>query len=565
MNAISMKAFLHHFCNNIREDKKYCFILGAGASRSSGIPTGGELVRQWYSELHEMYEPNELDEWKTKEGISEKDLAKDYSKIFEKRYEIDPKEGFSFLEKIMENIDPSCGYSVLAQLLDTEPHKIVITTNFDSLIEDALFIYTRKRPLVVGHAALGQYIKLFSNRPIIIKIHHDLLFTPKNTVKDTNTLDQNYKNGLQTIFQYYTPLVIGYGGNDGSLMGFLEDIDTIEGGMFWFCRKGDGELNQRIQGVVEKFNGHAVEISGFDEVMLQIGNELNYERQDKKIVEIAEQRAKNYKDQFAKIIEEEATSKEGKDAVSNIFSKGEKDWLYYEVEADKEEDDDKRELIYLEGLKALPDSPELHGNYAMFLENIRKNYDEAEKYYRKALDLNPENAVNVANYAFFLNYIRKDYDNAETYYKKHFKINPCDANNASNYAGFLSDIRKDYDNAETYYKKALDLNLVNANNTGNYAKYLIAKEELDKARSIIQKSFDLSNEGQEDSLRLELWFYRYAVFFSEYPEAVENITTLLDRGIKSLGWHLDDVLAMAKKMNHPNYNGLCALEKRITS
>ena len=565
MNRMSIKTFLYHFCNNIRDDKKYCFILGSGASRSSGIPTGGELVRQWYSELREMYEPNELEEWKSKEGILEEDLAKDYSKIFDKRYKIDPKEGFSFLEKIMENIDPSCGYSVLAQILDVQPHKVVITTNFDSLIEDALFIYTKKKPLVVGHGALGQYIKLFSNRPVIIKIHHDLLLTPKNKAEDTCVLDENYKKGLTNIFQYYIPLVIGYGGNDGSLMGFLEKLDAIEGGMFWFYRECDGELNQRIQGVVEKFNGYAVSVPGFDELMVRIGNELNLDRQDKKMMKIAEQRAKKYLDQFAKITIEEITTKEGKDAVSCMVSRSEKDWLYYEIEAKKSESNDEQNLIYLEGLRALPKSAELHGNYAMFLENTRKDYDEAETYYNKAIGLDSANVVNIANYAFFLENTRKDYNKAETYYKKCVELKPSDANNASNYAGFLSDIRKDYDKAETYYKIAFDLNPVSANNAGNYAKSLIVKGELYKARQLIQKSFDLSNEGQEDDLRLELWFYRYAVFFDEYSEAVENIKALLDRGIKSLDWHLDGVLAVAKKKNHPDYDGLCALEKRITS
>ena len=230
MKEIKLKTFLSHFCENIREDKKYCFILGSGASKPSGIPTGAELVKQWMTELTDRNDADDLDSWKAEEGISTDDLAKDYSK----RFELDKKEGFAFLEKIMEGREPSCGYSVLAQILDTKLHKVVITTNFDSLTEDALFIYTRKKPLVVGHEALANYIKPFGTRPIIVKIHRDLFLTPKNTTDETSELEINFARNLTGIFQYYTPIVIGYGGNDGSLMGFLEKLDEIEGGISGF-------------------------------------------------------------------------------------------------------------------------------------------------------------------------------------------------------------------------------------------------------------------------------------------------------------------------------------------
>ncbi len=158
MKEITLKTFLYHFCNNIREDKKFCFILGSGASKPSGIPTGGELTQKWMDELAEMYDSKDLDSWKAEEGISMDDPAKDYSKIFDKRFELDKKEGFAFLEQVMDGKEPSCGYSILAQILEAKQHKIVITTNFDSLTEDALFIYTHKKPLVVGYEALAHYI-----------------------------------------------------------------------------------------------------------------------------------------------------------------------------------------------------------------------------------------------------------------------------------------------------------------------------------------------------------------------------------------------------------------------
>ena len=174
MKKLDLKTFLYHFCETIREDKKFCFILGAGASKQSGIPTGAELVEKWFKELQDMYTSKELDKWIEDKKIEKDFLAKDYSKIYDKRFEINPKAGYAFIEKIMEGKEPSCGYSVLAQILEQKNHKIIITTNFDSLTEDALFIYTKKKPIVIGHESLANFINPLGNRPVVVKIHRDL-------------------------------------------------------------------------------------------------------------------------------------------------------------------------------------------------------------------------------------------------------------------------------------------------------------------------------------------------------------------------------------------------------
>lgn len=36
--------------NTLKNGEKYCFILGAGASFKSGIPTGGTIAKKWIDE-----------------------------------------------------------------------------------------------------------------------------------------------------------------------------------------------------------------------------------------------------------------------------------------------------------------------------------------------------------------------------------------------------------------------------------------------------------------------------------------------------------------------------------
>ncbi len=503
LKRMSTKTFLSHFKRIIDESalgRRFCFIIGAGASVQSGIPSDAELVKKWLAELPEMYEDEELEKWKEEKGIKglgEGEAAKYYPQIYEKRFSIDSQEGYFYLEEIIEGKEPSFGYSVLARLLAVTDHNIVITTNFDSLVEDALFIYTNKRPLICGHEALADFISPKLRRPLIAKIHRDVLLAPKSDTEGTRILADGWKKSLAYIFKFYTPVVIGYGGNDGSLMGFLNELEPIDGGMFWCYWQPGGEPEEEILNLVMKHNGYLVPIVGFDELMLLLNDKLGYPLLHENIVVIAEKKAKNYQDQVEKIQKKLSQSQKPSDsevkaALKRTIEKQKKDWWSFELLASSESDPDKKEEIYLQGLKEFPDSAELTGNYALFQKNIKEEYVKAEELYKKALELDPQDATYTGNYALFLHEKTKDYDKAEELYKKALELDPQDATYTGNYALFLHEIRKDYDKAEKLYKKSLELDPKNAINTGNYALFLDnIRKDYDKAEELYKKSLEL--------------------------------------------------------------------------
>ena len=59
--------------HKINLNRRFCFVLGSGASKQSGIPTGGELVDQWLQELQKTYDPaiknHNLKDWATAENL----------------------------------------------------------------------------------------------------------------------------------------------------------------------------------------------------------------------------------------------------------------------------------------------------------------------------------------------------------------------------------------------------------------------------------------------------------------------------------------------------------------
>ncbi|WP_373705024.1 tetratricopeptide repeat protein, partial [Porphyromonas loveana] len=218
-------------------------------------------------------------------------------------------------------------------------------------------------------------------------------------------------------------------------------------------------------------------------------------------------------------------------------------------------------------LEVEPKDANTLGNYALFLKNIRQDYDQAEAYYKRALEVEPNHANMLGNYAVFLKDIRHDYDQAEAYYKRALEVEPNHANTLGNYAVFLTDIRHDYDQTEEYYKRALEAEPNHANTLGNYAHFLITcRGDLKRADSLIRQAFENTAENERTKpLLAELWFYRYAHYYEECgAEAEKELTALLNAGAESIGWNLAPNIELARKNRHPHIEQVEAFAKALT-
>src|SRR4051794_2486887 len=241
--VITEVGFLTEFLNQHTQqtERPFCFILGAGVSCSSGIITGGEMAKVWLRELYEAenFDGLTLEKWATAErlgieGFKIETLASFYPELYQRRYGDYEQAGYAFLESQMEGKEPSYGYSVLSYLLSETPHRVVVTTNFDNLVADALSIHSSRFPLVIGHDTLTQYAAVELRRPLIAKIHGALGFSPKSHPDQISHLPTGWCDALRRIFDRFTPIVIGYEGNDGSLMGFLKSLPSdIPDRVFW--------------------------------------------------------------------------------------------------------------------------------------------------------------------------------------------------------------------------------------------------------------------------------------------------------------------------------------------
>ena len=495
---------------------KFCFLIGAGASMSSGIPSGADLARKWIREIEEDCGKDNFAKWKNKVGISEDNVGEFYPQIYEKRFGHIPESGYDCIRHYMEGKEPSLGYLILANIMVREKHNVVITTNFDNLLEDAIRTYTKEKPFIAGHEALAGYVPKRSDRPIILKVHRDLFFHPFSDREHTGTIQKAWEDILDRFLSDYFLIVLGYGGNDGSLMDYFASLNNRK--QIYWCVYNPGEepsnqdsendlswrkhlwgkLSSKAQNILSP-NDFLIAINGFDIFMYDCYAALGYKFLDgieeikrpnpmHELLEATYRRLENINAQRKEISEiKRSLSQETSASYHNVLSGA----LSYLFDANQETDIDKKDKIYREGIAKYPQDANLLGDYALFLKNIRHDYDQAKSYYKRALEADPKDATALGNYAVFLQDIRHAYDQAEVYYKRALEADPNHANTLGNYAIFLNDIRHNYDQAEVYYKRALEADPNHANTLGNYAIFLQdIRHDYDQAEMYYMQALD---------------------------------------------------------------------------
>ena len=580
---ISTNHFVTTVCEGRRTSERFCFIIGAGASVSSGIPMGVTLEAEWMEEMEKspgFSEVREFAETLRKAGRLEHDFSEIeqaweaakkskqalpseyYFDIYKLRFFPNHRNGYYYLERVMAHKNPSFGYHPLALMLtEGSGSNLVITTNFDSLVEDALFLYTDSKPLVINHELLADYagdpnIK----RPIIAKIHRGIFFDPLNQPEETNELKGGWHDVLAHVFQNYTPIVIGYGGGDNSLMNLLEEESVkMKNGMYWCYVEEFGLPSEKIQRLVQKKDGHFVRTAGFDSTMLMLGNALfpekigvhqteqylnnrtgiqieNYEAEYKKLLEYEESREKENastqtnqsENEFRKEIEkmsernsasESERQKQNQMTAWDYWRQGER---YYKLQQ------------YGEALQSLSKAICEQSNTAQFYNSRGNIYDKLGDYenaildYDKAIELNPEYSIAYRNRGRIYK-ILDNYKKAMSDYDKAIELNP-EYSAAFNSRGIIYDEWKDYDRAIANYNKALEFtpNYCAAfNNRGNVYDEL---GDYEKALSDYNKAIEINSEyslayNNRGLIYGKLGDYEKAV--SDYNKAMELDPTFI--------------------------------------
>lgn len=251
----------------------FALLIGSGASATSGVLTATEMVAAWRRQVHRQCNtPLEMETWlRGQDWFQSED---EYSILFEMVYDQSVQRR-DYIEHALRDAHPGWGYVYLSNVLREQLFNVVLTTNFDDLVNEACYMYTEDvRPIVCAHDSAVSSIRVTSRRPKIIKIHGDFLFDNiKNTLSELETLEDNIKSKIRQFAQEYGLVVVGYGGRDQSVMQTLDVLvrneEYFKHGVYW-CLTPTSRVGRRLRSLFTRDRVYPVDIAGFDEFMASL-------------------------------------------------------------------------------------------------------------------------------------------------------------------------------------------------------------------------------------------------------------------------------------------------------
>lgn len=286
--------------------RRISWFIGAGGSRSAGVPTAWDFTWQFKREVYcsetgvPLHRVRDLASPKIRRRIqSHFELETDspslgatseYSHYFERAFSTQ-SERREFLEPYIEKSRPSYGHRVLAHLLLNEASRSVWTTNFDRTVEDAVFtasgsttsltISDLNTPEIASSAVSDR------RYPMLVKLHGDyqsghLMNLDAELGAQNSNMEQAFVEGMNDALL----VIIGYSGRDDSVLSMMRralfENGTDVRGFFW-CTQFDEEPSQGVQELLEiaRDNGipsGIVRTRPFDEFMGSVGARLIEDR-----------------------------------------------------------------------------------------------------------------------------------------------------------------------------------------------------------------------------------------------------------------------------------------------
>ena len=233
----------------------YALLLGSGVSRAAEIPTGWEISLDLVSKLAELYgEECESDPDSWFRGKFEQ--APDYSQLLDQLAK-KPTERQQLLRPYFEANEqereegkkqPTAAHHAIAQMAAQGFIRVIITTNFDRLLETALNQVGVVPTVINSVDQLRGALPLIHTECCVFKVHGDYLDTRiLNTPKELAEYPDEFSEFLDRIFDEFGLVVCGWSGDwDEALRDAIFRAPSRRFTTYWAARGMPGSHAQKL-------------------------------------------------------------------------------------------------------------------------------------------------------------------------------------------------------------------------------------------------------------------------------------------------------------------------------
>lgn len=233
----------------------YALLLGSGISRSAGIATGWEIVLDLIRGLSITMEENcgdSPEKWYVEKFKQEPDysiLLDEVAKTATERSQLlkryfDPTD-----EEREQGIKtPTLAHKSIANLVKQGFVKVIVTTNFDRLLEKALNDIGITPDVISNDDSIDGVMPLIHSKCTIIKVHGDYLDTRiKNTKSELESYSDKMNNLLDRVFDEFGLITCGWSGEwDIALRACIERCKSHRFTTYWTSITEPSESAKRL-------------------------------------------------------------------------------------------------------------------------------------------------------------------------------------------------------------------------------------------------------------------------------------------------------------------------------
>jgi hypothetical protein len=256
----------------------HAILVGSGLSRAAGIPTGWEITVDLIRRLAALDEVTEHDDWVEwyrdkygKEPSYSEIIAALASTSTERRAILQ-----SYIEppKSEDIRKPTKAHYAIARLIASAAVRVVVTTNFDRLIENALREAGVEPTVIASDDAIAGATPLIHSKCTVIKVHGDYLDARiKNTDAELEEYSPAMNALLDQVFDNFGLLIVGWSGEwDTALRSAIRRAPSRRYPLYWAVRGSVGGLAQDL---LEQRAGRTFPIADADSFFAKLSETLD--------------------------------------------------------------------------------------------------------------------------------------------------------------------------------------------------------------------------------------------------------------------------------------------------
>lgn len=262
----------------------YALLLGSGVSTGAGVPTGWGVVKELVRRVAAVEDPDSVSQaeanpeqwWR-----EHHDGELGYAALLEALAPT-PAARQGLLADFFEASDeereqgiktPSKAHLAIAELVKRGTVKVIITTNFDRLMEQALDSVGVAPQVIARPEAVAGMKPLVHAPATVIKLHGDYLdLGSRNTPSELEQYPEEWKTLIARVLDEYGLVISGWSADwDTALVSLIEATPNRRYPLYWDSRSSKGANAQRL---LSLRSGNSIVAAGADELFTNLASNI---------------------------------------------------------------------------------------------------------------------------------------------------------------------------------------------------------------------------------------------------------------------------------------------------